>query len=281
MISEVATKKDEIYLIGSFLGFRDEIISSLPSYSFVDPRQHRQSSTAKLVIDDLEKGAQQTPIALSVFPNGKTPGIMSFVEIGASYTFGNLQLVVDGSQKNPLLKLIADSYFPDVREAIAYLGSDPDLRMNPKLVQSKYPAGSTEKIPVKRVLIAGTRTYELEKVVDEARNKRPDKKFVLSSNPFDELKNISDYDLLVTYFPTGYDWDRNACLLMGGAFSADISTLIIDEHGWKYPPLQAVARRHGHIGNLLEYLTEVDDLNISSEAMNMYRFLERERGDEQ
>ena len=73
-MTEEINKK--IYLVGSYHGFRDKIIQSLPDLRFADPRKHRQSSTAKLVIDDLEQ-AENCPITLAVFPKGKSKGVMS------------------------------------------------------------------------------------------------------------------------------------------------------------------------------------------------------------
>ena len=270
-------KNNKIYLMGSFHGFRDKIITSLPNYSFVDPRSHRQSSVAKLVIDDLEKGARDTPIGLSVFPAGKTPGVMTYVEIGTSFSFGNYQIVVDEDKRDSVLKKISNHYFDNLDTALFHLNSrQNNFQIDEKPIKSKYSADATS-VPMNKILIAGTKTNELKKVVDEARLMSPEKEFVFSSNPYYELLNIADYDLLVTNFPANMDWDRHACLLMGGAFAHDISTLIIDEHEWKYPPLQAVARRHGTINNLFEYLTEVNDLHISKEAMNMYEFFTREK----
>lgn len=268
---------NKIYLIGSFHEFRDRIIEALPGFSFADPRTHRQSSVAKLVCDDLQ-AAEESPVALAVFPAGKSRGVMSYVEIGVSYTNGNHLIVVDEDENcDPLLKKLADSHFSRIDDAIDYLGTQPGFRISKRDIKSKYPAGSKEPVPLNKVYICGTITEDLETVVRQARQKRPDRDFVLGGDTYQELNNIARYDLVVAHFPGNLDWDRNACLIMGGAYAHDISILLIDEHDWKYPPLQAVARRHGTIDNLPEYLTEVNDLNISEEARSMYEFFKRER----
>ena len=266
-----------IYLIGSYHGFRDGIIEALPDYTFADPRTHRQSSAAKLVCDDLQE-AEESPIALAVFPQGKSKGVMSYAEIGVSFTNKNHLIVVDENEDyNPLLKELADCHFNSLDTAIDYLRSKPDFRISKSDIESKYPAGCNQPIELNRVLICGTITEELETIVRQARKTCSDREFILGRDTYKELTNISEYDLVAVNFPGNLDWDRDACLLMGGAYAHDISILLIDDHDWKYPPLQAIARRHGTINTLFEYLTEVDNLNISAEALNMYTFFKREQ----
>ncbi|MBW3013233.1 hypothetical protein KY340_03420 [Candidatus Woesearchaeota archaeon] len=264
-------EKNSIYLIGSYSGFRDRIIAALPEFSFADPRNQRQSSVAKLVCDNLDM-ARKCRIALAFHP-----GVMSFVEMGAVATYGNNLIAVDEGRKHPSLERIAGFYFTNLNEAIDLLKAKPDLPVKKKNIVSKYPAGSRERIEINRVLICGSQTPELVGVVKRAEKARPDREFVFRTDTFREFSNIATYDLLVVNFPGDRDWDRHACLLMGAASAYDISILLMDEHDWKYPPLQAVARRQGTVNVLYEYLTEVDDLNVSSEALNMYDFFQREQ----
>ena len=269
--------ENKIYLIGSYHGFRDGIIEALPDYTFADPRTHRQSSVAKLVCDDLQE-ADESPIALAVFPHGKSRGVMSYVEMGVSFTRKNHLIVVDENEDyDPLLKKLADNHFNNLDTAIDYLRAQPDFKILKSDIESKYPAGCNQPIGLNKVLICGTITEELETLVGQAKKTRSDREFVLGGDTYKELSDISEYDLVAVNFPGDSDWDRNACLLMGGTYAHDISILLIDGHDWKYPPLQAVARRHCTINTLFEYLTEVDDLNISAEAGNMYTFFKREQ----
>ncbi|MBW2987465.1 hypothetical protein KY336_02835 [Candidatus Woesearchaeota archaeon] len=264
-------ENNSIYLIGSYTGHRDKIIEALPERSFADPRDQRQSSVAKLVCDNLQM-AEECPIALAFHP-----GVMSFVEMGAAVTHGNHLIVVDDSDKHPFLELFAGSYFTKMYEAIDFLKGKPDLPKNDKKIRGKYPAGSREYLPLNKVLISGAVTPELTSVIKRAEKARPDRKFYFCTDIYREFTNIFNYDLLVVNFPGDEDWNKQACLLMGAASAHDISILLMDEHDWKYPPLQAVARRHCTINVLFEYLTEVDDLNISSEARDMYKFFQREQ----
>jgi hypothetical protein len=278
-------ENNRIYLIGSYgKGYRDKIITALPERSFADPRDQRQSSVAKLVCDNLQM-AKECPIALAY-----NPGIMSFVEMGAVVTHGNYLIVVDPDRrhsingghpliphKNLILEQIAGSLFRELDGAIEFLQSNPNLPKKDTEIVSKYPAGSRENIPMNKVLVCGTGTQELTEAIRRAKKARPDREFYFGTDILKEFSRMSDYDLLVVNFPGDKEWDKHACLLMGAASAHDISILLIDEHDWKYPPLQAVARRHCTVDVLHEYLTEVDDLNISSEARAMYRFFQREQ----
>ncbi|MAF34519.1 hypothetical protein CMO91_01610 [Candidatus Woesearchaeota archaeon] len=267
---------DKVYLIGSFHGFRDGIIEALPQYSFSDPREHRQSSVLKLAHDDLRE-AEKCPVALAIFPKGKSRGVMSYAEIAVASAHGNHLIVVDEENPDPLLEQLADDHFGSLDEAISYLKTQPKLPKKDVYIESKYPAGTDERLPINTILICGESDGAMDEVYARVRNERPDRTLLISDDAYQESRHMPQFDLIVAYFPAGKDWDRHACFMMGAAYAHDISVVIVDEHGWRYPPLQALARRHCTLPHLAEYLIEVDDLPIPAEAANMYEFFEREQ----
>jgi hypothetical protein len=101
------------------------------------------------------------------------------------------------------------------------------------------------------------------------------KVWLASDNIHDNFINIMDYDLIGACFPKK-EWDKDACFMMGAAYPHDISVFFVEEHRHRYPPLHAVARRFGDMDCLMQYISRVDDLNISSEAKVMYEFFKEE-----
>lgn len=270
----------KIYLIGSFHNFRDYIIKSLPQYLFADPRLHHQSSSAKMVVDDMNE-AENCPIAIAVFPKGKSRGVMSYAEIGATKVNGNTLITVDEDENfDPFLKKLTkpEHYFISLDSTIGYLASNPHIELNHRQqIISKYPPGEKGIIPMNRVYICGTIDPTIRGIVEEASRLRPDKQYVLKSDEYEDLKEIIKNDLVVANFPADKDWDRHACAMLGAAYSHDISTVIMDQHKVKYPPLQALARRHMSPEMMLKYITRVDDLNIGAESGVMYNLFKEEQ----
>jgi hypothetical protein len=270
----------KIYLIGSFHNFRDRIIGSLPGYSFSDPRTHHQANAAKMVVDDMTE-AENCPVALAVFPKGKSRGVMSYSEIGASIVSGNTLITVDEDENSdPLLKKLTlpEHYFTSLDSAIEYLASEPKIGAAAKEpVLSKYPPGTTGAIPLKTIYFCGTIDRQMMSIIEEAVHCRPDKTYIPMTDPHQDFLSIADYDLIVANFPKELDWDRHACLMLGAAYSHDISTIVMDRHEIKYPPLQALARRQMEPGWMFRYITEVDDLKIDKESATMYNLFMAER----
>jgi len=270
----------KIYLIGSFHSFRDQIIASLPGYSFSDPRNHHQSNSAKMVVDDMTE-AENCPVALAVFPKGKSRGVMSYSEIGASLVSGNTLITVDEDENSdPLLKKLTmpEHYFTSLDSAIEYLASEPKIELSSrKPVLSKYPPGAKEPIIMKTAYFCGAPDKFIRMVAEKLGSARPGRKFILRKDDYEEFINIKDYDLVIANFPKDQDWDRHACLMLGGAYSHDISTIVMDQHDVKYPPLQALARRQMDRLSLMSYLEEVDDLRIEKESGVMYSLFRSEQ----
>jgi len=268
-----------IYLIGSYLGFRDKIISALPQYQFSDPRKHRQSCVLKLAYDDMTE-AETCPVALAIFPKNKRKGVMSYAELGASKVHDNHIIVVDEDKDDPLLEKIAKQNFNSVDDAIAFLKTNPEFKRNKKKkIIKKYPQTTEHTgIPQKNIYICGTIDEKILETIDKAKKIRPEKNFILrSEDTYKDFQRITEYDLIVAHFPGHLDWDRHAMFMIGAAYPHNIPVLLIEDKDWRYPPLQAIVRRHGRTMNcLLEYITEVNDAHISREAVNMYAFFERE-----
>ncbi|MDP6294314.1 MAG: hypothetical protein QGG83_06145, partial [Candidatus Woesearchaeota archaeon] len=229
----------------------------------------------KLAYDDL-KEAEECPVALAVFPKGKSRGVMSYAEIGVAQAHGNHLIVVDEDTPDPLLEQLADSHFSSLDEAIDFLKTNPNLEKKDAYIESKYPAGTDERLLVNTVLICGEVDEAIDNTYTEVREARPDRTVLFSEDAYQESRHMPRFDLIVAYFPANKDWNRHACFMMGAAYAHDISEVIVDEHGWKYPPLQALARRHCTLPHLAEYLTEVDDLHITAEAVNMYEFFKNQ-----
>lgn len=269
----------KIYLIGSFLPFRDKIINALPKYSFSDPRTHPQSCIQKLVQADMNE-AESCPAALAVFPKGKRKGVMSFAELGASAVNQNHILAVDETgEDDPLLEHIASKRFNSIDSVIDYLKTDPDFPTHSENhLFKRYPPTADDKpIPMKNIYFCGTIDDKMLQTIDKAKKMRPDKSLIVKSDPVKDFQNIKDYDLIVINFPGELDWDRHACFMMGAAYSHDLPVLLREDKDWRYPPLQALVRRHTPtLEGVLEYVTEVDDMHINREAVNMYYFFERE-----
>ena len=278
MASSSPSDYPSIYLIGSFHGFRDEIIRRLPQFSFADPRKHRQSSAAKMVIDDLTEAATNQ-LSLAVFPKGKSYGVMSFSEIGVAYKHGNHLIIIDGNQQEPILKELADETFTTLDDALNYLNNKKSFSTHRRERPLIYPPERKEPLELRNVLVTGTFNKNLEQALHEAQRRRPELSIDLTTpdKAFSQFKDLHNYDFLVAYFPREDDWNRTACLFMGGAYAHDLPILILDEHDWKYPPLQAIARRQGSLKGLADYLSEVDDQLIGKEAVNMYSFFQREK----
>lgn len=267
--------QEDIYLIGSFFDFRDKIIKNLSQFSFSDPRNHRQASMAKLVIDDLG-AAEKCPVSLVVFPKNKSRGVMTYAEIGVAFAHNNYIIIIDeNEEKDELLQKIANKTYNDIDLALEDLKNFKIPQIKQKSIKSKYLIGTKEKIPIKRVCFSGELDENLEYVINESRKKRQDREFVFVSNPFEELQNFIKNDIFVAYYPDKQkEWKRDTTLLLGTAYAYDITSIICDEHkNWKHPPLQAIARRQTSIKEVIKYVTQVEDLNISSEALNMYSFL--------
>lgn len=261
------TKKTRIYLAGSFYGYRDEIIKALPEYSFSDPRTHRQSSIAKLVMDDMTE-AEKCPVLYAYFPKGKARGVMTYAEIGCSVTKGNHLIVVDeNEQKDSLLEKLAEHYFTNFQESLNFLkeGIKPVKKKNQK---------KTASTACSKVYLCGSTEHGLQRAVELAKRAGAKKEFILKSDPLEDFKKIKDYDLIVVHFPAHIERDRHACFFMGAAWYHDIPVLLLDENKpWKYPPLQGLARRHSEdLTGVLDYLIEVEDLSINEEAVKMYEF---------
>lgn len=260
--------KKKIYLAGSFHGYRDEIIKALPNHSFSDPRKHRQSSVAKLVVDDMTE-AETCPVLFGYFPKGKSRGTMTYAEIGASVAKNNYIIIVD-EDDNPdyLLENIADKHFKSFDKGLEFLSENNIPKKETNNISKK------ESSLCKKVYLCGSIDHGLKRIVDIAKSAGSKKEYIFKSeDTAKDFDSIGTYDLIIPHFPSHMERDRHACFFMGAAWPHDISVLLIDENEpWKYPPLQGLARRHSNLLGALDYILNVEDLDIKKEAVNMYEF---------
>jgi hypothetical protein len=234
-----------------------------------------------MVVDDMTQ-AEDCPIAMAVFPKGKSRGVMSYAEIGASLVCGNTLITVD-EDENPdiLLKKLTkpEHYFTDLDTAVEYLSSNPQFPANGRNhIISKYPAGTTEPVPCHTIYFCGTIDKQMRGIIMDTISIRPDKEYIVGHELFDysNFLDVEGYDLIVANFPGNQDWDRHACLMLGAAYPHDISTIVMDQHKVKYPPLQALARRQMGPLDMMKYISRVDDLRIESESLVMYNLFKEE-----
>ena len=103
----------QIYTIGSFEndGWRDLMINRLNHFNFNDPRNHKQSSIARLDYEDMN-AAMNSDIALVYLHSGRRAGTMSYSELGGARAKGRCIIAVDkNEEKDSLIKKIASHYY--------------------------------------------------------------------------------------------------------------------------------------------------------------------------
>lgn len=116
-----SNNKPCINLVGSYHGFRDKIIKALPGYPIKDPRNNRQSATAKIVMDDLTN-VEESDICFVVAPKGKSRGVMSYVEIGESYAKDKFILNIDeNNSPDKFLLSFSDKFFSNLDKGIEFI----------------------------------------------------------------------------------------------------------------------------------------------------------------
>lgn len=270
---------NSIYLAGSFFSFRDKIKSALPSVKFTDPSFNRQHAMYATNVDDLEASGH-CPTTVACFPEGKTPGVMTFVELGMAYD-SNAEIIIanendgNGSSEIDLLLNLTDDYFKKI---------DPDL-IN---FLSKYEVPQKKKLDfkenlgaIKNIFFMGTKTSEYLKMIDEVAVNRPDLNLIVSDNIFIDYHAFIDrIDEVVVNFPRNNIMDRGACWMMGAAVNRKIPIIEVTDRRVPYPPLTGgLQRRLFHDYEVVEdYLTVVEDLAIGPESKIMYGFFEKYDG---
>ena len=256
-------EKKKIYLAGSFLDFRDEIISELGyKYEFSDPRKNRQHSIATLVVDGM-KGAEECPILLACFPKGNSRGTMTYAEIGGSRAKGNYIIIADETEKRDnFLDSISDYKPNKIKDAIHFLKNN-----NPRRDASRAIIKKQSKDNKLRIFLATNINdfKEIEQVYQNDENK------ILMYGSFGNLKDFGNVDLTVAHFPKGKDRDRKAIFLMGMSYALEASSITVDENMVLYPPLEGLARRNFKDKKpALDYLMRLKSLEIQKESKVYY-----------
>jgi len=82
--------EDKIYLIGSFTGFRDDIIRDLSHLSLIDARLNPQYAMMINNVTDMDSAIFSTT-SIAIFE--KNFGHTSFAELGGAHTSGNEILI--------------------------------------------------------------------------------------------------------------------------------------------------------------------------------------------
>ena len=260
-------KKKKIYLAGSFLDFRDRIISELGyKYEFADPRKNRQHSIATLVVDDMGK-AKECPIMLACFPKGNSRGTMTYAEIGASKSKGNYIIIADETDKrDTFLDNISNYKLNKIDDAINFLKNN-NLGRGPSRAITK----KQNKDNKLRIFLATNINYfkEIEQVYQNE-NK------ILMYGSFENLKDFGNVDLTVAHFPKGGNRDKKAILFMGMSYALKIPVVMIEENPIIYPPLAGLPRRIFTKKEIaLDYLLRLDSQEIQDEAKVMYSLFQK------
>jgi len=274
---------EESYLAGSFHKFRDGIIAGAPSKKFADPKFNRQNAMYATNQDDLE-AAISTPVIIVVLVNGKTPGTMTFVELGAAYESGSKVIVAD-ERKYPndalgkWLQNMTENHFHSIDEMTEFV--ENDLVMPTNYAPKIYP---DMKDKVENVFFAGDLDHWLGYVADTAKKLRPEmnmyKKDDHDFGIFYETC-MEKGDLVAVHFPQNIRIDRKTCFLMGGALYRKIPIIGKLDAVTPYPPLiGGLFRRtfNDHIGTLA-YLLDVNVNDIGNESGVMYPMFPRDGHD--
>jgi len=270
--------KTRIYLAGSFYPFRDKIEGALAgNYDFSDPRTHRQSAIAKLVIDDMTDAAN-CPVCLACFPRGKSRGTMTYAEIGASVIYGNKLITVDeNEEKDPFLKELSYLFFTDIDECISYL-DDNLLEMEKTRKRSLKKEKNRGGLDI---YLCGSKDYSLESLAKCDNKTDVEKRFILqSAKPKEDLDIFDKVDLTVVHFPhSDKEWlsrNRVPIFFMGVSWAYNTPIVLVEENPIVYPPLAGLARRiFNSLDIAKEYLERLDSLDIDREAKLMYYLFEK------
>ncbi len=249
-----------IYLAGSFYGFRDKIIDELPYFHFIDPRKNRQNSISSLIEDDM-KGSIKASVFLACFPKGKTRGTATYSEIGASKANGNYVIIADeNKEKDPLLERFADMNHQDIDDAIEFLRFNNyyDLKSKTKKIPKEKNMDKAENI-----FFAGD--FSLLTGLQDLNKK------IIKYEDLNELGDFKDVDLTLTYFPKKGEWNRKQIFFMGVSYALNKPIILLDEKEIPYPPLYGLARRvFRNKYPLIDYLTRLKSQKIDDEAKIMY-----------
>jgi len=271
----------KVYPIGGFRtddlkysDWRDFFIENLPNLDFDDPREHNQSSVARLDTGDMNS-AMSCPISLVYLFGNKRAGTMSYCELGASRARGNCIIAVDENEKkDSLIEQIASHYYTDKERALDFL-QEGDFNFGKHFpIKGKNKTKTRE--PCKSVLFTGSLEEEgMERLIEEVSKFKE----VHTRPPINELDNFSDkYDLVVANFPCGEQHSKYGLYHMGIAYATEVPIIELEGNSkFPYPPLPGLARRL-FVGKerfevAREYLERLQSQHISDEALICYELM--------
>lgn len=270
-----------INLVGSYHGFRDEIIKALPGYPLRDPRRNRQTATAKIVIDDLAN-AEESDICFVVAPRGKSRGVMTYVEIGDSYAHGKYVINVDENEvPDQFLITFSDKSLTNLRDGIEFiLNNNFKLEKKRDVPPNTGYANSLKKASERRplnIFLHGSLQNGLKEIMHHKLENRIQKNFFTPSNDaFTDFELFREIDYLIVHFPKGEEINRQACFFMGVSWAYNIPIIVIEENPVPYPPLQAVARRQfRNLKPALDYISLLETPEVENESTLMYQLFQK------
>lgn len=268
--------KTKIYPLGSFAndGWRDEFIEKFPQYDFDDPRNHNQSSIAKLVWSDMNS-AMTCPISIVYLQKDKRAGTFSYSELGASRAMGNTIIAFDeDNSKEELISKIASHYTTSKKVLEHLLNGElyvpkfnPIKPLNKTVSHDEYKsilfAGDVYSGPMKNIINEMSKTKKV--FVDKSLNK---------------LDNFSkEIDLVVVNFDQGKPHDKKGLFFMGLSYALDIPILEIEGNPIIYPPLAGLARRTldkpERFIQAEQYLKNLSSQHIEEEALVYYALMKK------
>ena len=264
----------QIYTIGSFEndGWRDLMINRLRNFNFNDPRNHKQSSIARLDYEDMN-AAMNSDIALVYLHSGRRAGTMSYSELGGARAKGRCIIAVDkNEEKDSLIKKIASHYYSTEDGVI-------DLIENKKYF-SKYPSikavdKTKSKDKYRNILFAGDLTSMDSLINDMAKIKN-----IYLGKTLSPLVNFSDkIDLIIVNFDEGRLHDTYGLFYMGIGYATETPILELEGNTIPYPPLMGLARRvligPKRFDYAKDYLTHLESQHIDDEALIYYQLMKK------
>ncbi|MBU2576357.1 MAG: hypothetical protein KKF50_01410 [Nanoarchaeota archaeon] len=263
--------KTKVYTIGNFSGWRNELHGKLSkNFEFDDPRNHSQSSIARLVTDDMAS-AMNCPVSLIYTPKGKRVGTMSYAELGASWARGNFIISVDENfPSEDIISKVSDYNFENFSEATDFLNNSKWERG--ERMKSRDRTKSRE--PYRSVLFAGN----LEKfsgLVGRITLKK--KNSLLDPDP-DYFEAVHDQvDLIIANFDGEHD--PKGLFYMGVSYALKIPVIMVEGNSVPYPPLLGLARRvmvgEKRLEQLEYYLENLKSQHVSDEALVYYDLMRK------
>jgi hypothetical protein len=262
--------KSKVYTIGSFSGWRDSLKEQLSDdYVMVDPRDHRQSSIARLVTDDMD-ASMNCPVSLVYIPEGKRAGTMSYAELGASWASGNYIIsanenIGDGG----IIESVASLHCSSMDDAIDYLEK---YRFHKSNNNMKVLNRTQSQDPCVHVLFAGDETG-----VIDSRLKEFGKSALINPKPdyFEKIHN--QVDLIVANFDKGHQ--ENGLFYMGAGYALGIPVVMLEGNNVPYPPLLGLARRvmvgEKRKEQLEFYLENLGSQQVGDEALVYYDLMKK------